>query len=108
MFLSPFGARLGEGGTEDRLPPPNPPHPDPPPQGGEEYEEASALRLCLGRQRLEQALAARFDQVERAFVVALGAAIGIGNVDRGEHPGPFGEPARGEAPEPGEGAALPR
>jgi hypothetical protein len=35
------------------------------------------------RQRLEQALAARFDQVECLVVVARRAAIGIGDVDVG-------------------------
>ena len=59
-------------------------------------------------QRRKQVPAARFDQVERALVVACRAAIGIGNVDRGEHLRPFGEPARCEAPELGEMAAVHR
>ena len=68
----------------------------------------SSGRFDQGLERCQQAEAAGLDQVERAFVVALGAAIGIRNVGSGEHPGPFSEPARCEAPEFGEVAAIHR
>ena len=69
------------------------------PQGGEEHEKS---------QRRQQVAAARFDQVERALVVALAAAIGIGDVGGGEHAGPFGEATRRQAAQLGEVAAVHR
>jgi hypothetical protein len=59
-------------------------------------------------QRCKQVPAAGFDRIERALIVALGAAIGIGDVDGGEHAGPFGEPARRQAAQFGEVAAVHR
>jgi hypothetical protein len=69
-----FGPRLVGGVTPNR----------PKRLSGSDFDSLAILKDKLAhewRQRLEQALAARFDQVECLLIVARRAAIGIGDVD---------------------------
>ena len=69
-----FCPRLVGGGTRDRLKR----------SSESDFDSLAILKDKLAhewRQRLEQALAARFDQVECLLVVARRATIGIGDVN---------------------------
>ena len=77
--FSARGIDLAPGGTRGT--------PNPPKRSSEsDFDSLAILKDKLAhewRQRLEQALAARFDQVECLLVVARRAAIGIGDVHGG-------------------------